>query len=124
MKYLLDVNALIAWRHHRAPAHARFHAWVAEHGARNCATCAHVELGFLRVSMQVFGDSLAEAQTALAAIRKQAGGFIAAAPPPRLAAWAVTPSRTSDAYLLQLAASAGLTLTTFDAAIPGANVIR
>lgn len=124
MKYLLDVNALIAWRHHRAPAHARFHNWVAAHGARNCATCAHVELGFIRVSMQVFGDSLAEAQTALAAIRKQAGGYIAPAPSPRLAAWAKKPAHTSDAYLVQLAASAGLTLATFDASIPGATLIR
>lgn len=124
MKYLLDVNALIAWRHRRAPAHARFHTWVAAHGARNCATCAQVELGFIRVSMQVFGDSLTEAQAGLAAIRKQAGGYVAPAPSPRLAAWATTPARTSDAYLLQLAASAGLTLATFDAAIPGATIIR
>lgn len=74
--------------------------------------------------MQVFGDSLAEAQAGLAAMRKQTGGYVSPAPSPRLAAWATTPARTSDAYLLQLAASAGLTLATFDAAIPGATIIR
>lgn len=123
MKYLLDVNALIAWRHATAHGHAAFHAWAKAEGFAAMSTCAHTELGFLRVSMQVFRLTLTEAQAALADMKKTAGGFVAAAPSPRLAPWATMAAKTSDAYLVQLAASAGLLLATFDAAIPGARLI-
>ncbi len=87
------------------------------------ATCAHTELGFIRISLQVFGDTLAEAQTQLAAMKREAGGFVAEAPPPKLPAWATTAAKTSDAYLSQVAAAAGLTLATFDRGIPGSVLI-
>lgn len=124
MKYLLDVNALLAWRHANAHGHDAFHRWAKAVGFQALGTCAHVELGFLRVSMQVFNLSLTEAQTALAEIRGQAGGFVAAAPSPKLPAWSGKPSQTSDAYLVQVAAEAGLTLATFDTTIPGATLIH
>jgi predicted nucleic acid-binding protein len=124
VKYLLDVNALIAWRHANAHGHAAFHAWAKAEGFKALGTCAHVELGFLRISMQVFQLSLAEAQTALADIKRQAGGFIATAPSPKLPTWSAKPNQTSDAYLAQVAASAGLTLVTFDTDIPSATLIR
>lgn len=123
MKYLLDVKALVAWSQQRAPRHDRFHAWAATHGLEELATCAHSELGFIRVSMQVFGDTLVEAQAQLAAMKRQAGGFVAEAPPPSLPAWAATAAKTSDGYLAQVAASAGLKLATFDRSIPGSVVI-
>jgi predicted nucleic acid-binding protein len=123
VKYLLDVNALLAWRHASAHGHARFHVWATAQGFGALATCAHTELGFLRVSMQVFRLSLADAQTALATIKRQAGGFVSAAPSPLLAPWAATAARTTDAYLAQLASAAGLTLATFDTDIPGSIII-
>ena len=123
MKYLLDVNALVAWSQQRAPHHNRFHAWAAVRGLDELATCAHSELGFIRVSMQVFGDSLTEAQAQLAAMKRQVGGFVAEAPSPKLPAWAATAAKTSDAYLAQVAAAAGLTLATFDRSIPSAVLI-
>ena len=55
MTYLLDVNALVAWHHAGSPHHARFHVWAAAIGRTNLRTCALTELGFIRVSMQVFG---------------------------------------------------------------------
>src|SRR5207245_6230562 len=47
VKYLLDVNALLAsiWINH--PDHEKADRWVA---GKNLATCAISELGFLRVS--------------------------------------------------------------------------
>lgn len=123
MKYLLDVNALIALRHSRSPHHAAFHHWVAQVGFKNVLTCAHSELGFIRVSMQVFGYSLDEAQEALAATKKKLGGFVAEAPSPKLSPWAETAGRTSDAYLMQLAGRNKLRLATFDGGIPGAESI-
>lgn len=120
MKYLLDVNALMAWSHPTAAEHSRFHAWAKTAGFDALATCAHVELGFIRVTMQTLGFSLGDAQKALAEMKKHTGGFIAIAPPPSLASWASTAAKTSDAYLAQLAESAGLKLATFDTGIPGA----
>ena len=122
MSFLLDVNALVAWWHGRSPHHAAFHAWAARVRPRQLRTCALTELGFIRVSMQVFGYSLRQAQDALAAIEKETGAFVEHAPPPRLADWAGTASRTSDAYLAQVAAVHGLKLATFDAEIGRAHV--
>lgn len=122
MKYLLDVTALMAWSHPTVHGHARFHAWAAAQGFNQLATCAHAELGFLRVSMQVCRFSLADAQTALAAMKVAVGGFVDA-PSPKLPAWAKTAAKASDGYLAQVAASAGLSLATFDAGIPGAALI-
>jgi predicted nucleic acid-binding protein len=117
MIYLLDVNALLAWRHSRAPHHDAFHSWAARVGPTNLRTCAHAELGFIRVSMQVFAYTLHQAQDALASIKGEAGGFVKTAPSPRLAAWADTAARTADAYLAQIARTNGLRLATFDAGI-------
>ena len=117
MTYLLDVNALVAWWHGRSVHHTAFHAWVSRVGARQLRTCAHTELGFIRVSMQVFGYSLRQSQDALAAMKRDIGGFVDRAPAPTLAAWATTASRTSDAYLAQLASAHGLRLATFDSGI-------
>lgn len=123
MRYLLDVNALLACEHRGSPHHAAFHQWVAQVGFANVLTCAHSELGFIRISMQVFGYSLAEAQDALAVIKKKLGGFVTEAPSPKLSPWAKTAGRTSDAYLLQLAGENKLKLATFDGGIPGAESI-
>lgn len=117
MTYLLDVNALVAWRHTRAPQHGAFHKWVARTGRENLRTCALCELGFLRVSMQVFGYTLSQAQGALRDIKREVGGYVEAAPSPDLADWATTAARTSDAYLIQLAKANDLRLATFDRGI-------
>lgn len=115
---LLDVNALIAWEHRGSPHHDRFHSWVKRVGSKTLWTCALAELGFIRVSMQVFGYSLAETMTALEEIRKHTGGFVDSAPSPELADWVTSPAHTSDAYLAQIARTNGLQLATLDAGIP------
>lgn len=124
MKSLLDVNALIAWYHPSAQGHAAFHAWARAQGFAQLATCAQCELGFIRVSMQAYRFSLPQAQTALAAMKGAAGGFVDSAPSPKLAAWSTTAARTSDAYLAQVAVAAGMKLATFDTSIPGARLIE
>ncbi len=124
MKYLLDVNALIAWQHPAAQDHGAFHVWAAREQLRAFASCAQVELGFLRVSMQAFGYSASAAEEALAEMKCSMGGFVIEAPSPKLPPWCKKSAQTSDAYLSQLAASAGLSLATFDTGIPGATLIR
>lgn len=124
MKYLLDVNALIACEHRGSPHHATFHAWAKREGMGSLATCGLVELGFIRVSMQVFGYSLTDAQAALSALKPRLGGYVADTPSPLLPAWASTAAKTSDAYLMQVAEKHSLSLATFDSGIPKAVQIR
>ena len=124
MKFLLDVNALVAWHHPSAQGHASFHAWAKTQGLPQLATCAQSELGFIRVSMQAYRFSLTQAQTALAEMKRAVGGFVASAPSPKLAAWSTAASKTSDAYLAQVAASTGMKLATFDTGVPGATLIE
>jgi predicted nucleic acid-binding protein len=123
VKFLLDVNALMAWSHPTAHGHAQFHAWARAQGFDQLATCALAELGFLRVTMQRYSMPLADARRALDDIRSMAGGFVES-PPPKLPPWASTAGKTSDAYLTQVAAAAGLKFATFDTGIPGAVLIE
>lgn len=116
-RHLLDVNALIAMEHRGAPHHSKFHLWAKASGLDSLTTCAHSELGFIRVSMQAFGYTLPDAEKALGEIKRKLGGFIDSAPSPKLAAWASTAQKTSDAYLIQVAVKNGLTLATFDKGI-------
>ena len=114
MRYLLDVNSLLAWEHGNSPHHGSFHAWAKVVGRANLWTCALTELGFLRVSMQVFGYDLRQASEALAVLKQNAGGFIEIAPAPSLPGWASNASRTSDGYLTQVALENKMQLATFD----------
>lgn len=121
MKYLLDVNALLAWCHARSQHNTGFHKWAAKTGYQNLYTCAIVELGFLRLSMHVYGLALADAQEALAQLKQKSGGYIADCPSPKLPAWSATAAKTTDAYLCQLAAAHKLQLATFDNGIKDAT---
>jgi predicted nucleic acid-binding protein len=124
VKFLLDFNALVAWHHRSAGDHTSFNPWETAPEFSQLATCAQVELGFIRVSMQAYRFSLPQAQTALAEMKRATGGFVASAPSPKLAAWSTTAAKTSDAYLAQIAAANGMKLATFDTAIPGSTLIE
>lgn len=123
MKYLLDVNALLAWRHANTAHHAAFHAWAGRVGTASLGTCAITELGFIRVSMLRFGYTLEEALRTMADMRRQTGGYLSDCPAPSLAAWANTAAKTTDAYLCQLASAHKLKLATFDAGIKDAAAL-
>ena len=120
MKYLLDVNALIAWWHSTHSHHIQFHQWGKAVGFKNLHTCNISELGFLRVSMQVYQFTAKEAQTALENIRARSAGHLDTVTAPALPAWAKTPAATTDAYLCQLARHHKLRLATFDTRIQDA----
>jgi predicted nucleic acid-binding protein len=120
MKYLLDVNLLVAWHHTNHPGHARFHAWARKHTRTDLVSCAITDLGFLRVSMQSYGYSLEKAEMALAEIEKDGIDHLDSLPKPRLPRWATTGPKTTGAYLCQLARAHGLQLATFDGGIKDA----
>jgi predicted nucleic acid-binding protein len=124
VKFLLDVNALLAWRHPNAEGHAQFHAWRQAHAADRLASCAITELGFLRVSMVAFHYDLAQATTALTVMKGEIDEFFPVLPASAMQAWATSAARTTDAYLVQLAGHHGARLATFDTHVPGATLIR
>ena len=126
MKYLLDVNVLLAWHHGPHQHYSRFHVWMTRVDPRDLATCAITELGFVRISMGAFGYSRSDALTALAAMRRTCGEFIGELPAvANLPSWGNRHDETTDGYLCRLAAKNGLRLATFDTRIkdPAAMVI-
>ena len=53
MKYLLDVNALVALGFAEHEMHAQIATWLQTEGFPGLATCSITELGFVRVLAQV-----------------------------------------------------------------------
>ena len=129
MKYLLDVNALVALGFIHHEFHDRVAAWMRAAQFPPLATCSITELGFLRVLAQApsYGFTIAHARTLLLRLKKASklsltfitdGHDIS-----RLPAWVKTPKQTTDGHLVQLASSNGCVLATLDEKIRGAYLI-
>lgn len=124
MRYLLDVNALLAaiWRNH--PDFVKTDAWMK---ARALATCPLSELGFLRVSTHpkaLKADMASARQLLRAFIEKNKVEFVAAALP----ALQSNPARSeevTDYYLAELAAKNQMKLASLDCNIqhPAVEII-
>ncbi len=124
MKYLLDVNAVVAAL---LPAHAdraRFVAWARRHRPADFATCALTELGFVRVAVAAYGYSVADARTMLRQHQRDGVGYLATLPRPAevMPDWVQGHNQTTDGYLCAVAASHGLKLATFDSGIDDRSV--
>ena len=114
MKYLLDVNALIALGHTAHVHHPRATAWFlkARPAATSLCTCAITELGFVRVAVQTgLQMDVPAARKALAALKESSslpfqmiGDALGA---DQLPAFARTPSKLTDGHLLELAKQNG-----------------
>jgi hypothetical protein len=72
MKYLLDVNALVALGFIHHEFHDRVAAWVRASQFPPLATCSITELGFVRVLSQApaYGFTVAHARTLLLRLKK------------------------------------------------------
>ena len=129
MKYLLDVNALIALGYLEHAHHERVAHWLRVQQSSQLLTCSITELGFVRILAQApgYGFTIAHAQTLLRQIKKSPGysfTLIAdAQDASQLPAWVKTSRQTTDGHLVQLANAHGAMLATLDAKIPGAFVI-
>ncbi|MBP9665136.1 MAG: hypothetical protein KBD94_10980 [Pyrinomonadaceae bacterium] len=130
MRYLLDVNAVVAFGHTGHQHHARVAEWAASLTRTKLpefATSPITELGFIRVMSQVYGVTVVEAQSLLKDMKEFEGldfKFIEDdLDASRLPSWAVKPKQTTDGHLLELAKAKGCVLATLDERIPGAFVI-
>jgi uncharacterized protein len=129
MRYLLDVNALVAlgFAHHEF--HDRVASWVRKQQFPLLATCSITELGFIRVLAQApaYGFTVAQARTLLLRMKKAPALPLAFIPDghdvSHLPAWVKAPGQTTDGHLAQLASSNGAVLATLDERIPAAYLI-
>jgi hypothetical protein len=129
VKYLLDVNALVALGFSHHEFHDRVAAWLHAQNFPPLATCSITELGFVRVLVQVpaYGFTVLQARTLLLRLKKSkivtftflADGHDIS----HLPAWVKTPKQTTDGHLLQLASANAAVLATLDERIPGAYSI-
>ena len=129
MKYLLDVNALVALGVIHHEFHDRVAAWVRAQQFPPLATCSITELGFVRVLAQApaYGFTVAQARTLLLRLKKAKALPLTFIPDghdvSHLPAWVRTPKQTTDGHLVQLAGANGAVLAALDERIPGAYLI-
>lgn len=132
MRYLLDVDALVALGYEGHEQHGRVAKWehaLAGRSTPEFATCPITELGFVRILAQVsaYGFSVAEARGLLLDLKSDSSVKFTFLPDDhdatRLPAWVVRPKQTTDGHLVQLAKANGAALATLDENIPGAYLI-
>jgi uncharacterized protein len=132
MRYLLDVNTLLALAVLEHEFHARAASWVERLGASGgseLATCSITELGFVRVlgQAQQYGASVAQARELLLKLKNSdAMHWIFISDDhdiSHLPKWVRTAKQTTDGHLAELARANGAVLATLDRRIPRAFVI-
>ena len=132
MKYLLDVNFLLAWGWKEHADHERVAKWLALERRKadsEFLTSPIPELGFVRVSVQRAAGAIEvkEACSALEGMLASLGRAHSFIPDDQrgsgLPAWCKVAARTTDAHLLALAGARDAKLVTLDKGIPGAFVV-
>jgi predicted nucleic acid-binding protein len=126
MKYLFDVNSLIAFALGRHVFHRRVFHWVDSIRASKFFTCSITELGFVRIITQPsgYGLPLDQARNFVLQMKSNSALPLAFLPDDQdiaaLPSWVRPSAQTTDGHLAQLATAHGVLLATLDAKIPGA----
>ena len=118
MRYLLDVNALIAYGFRQHDFHDRVGAWIRSRRGNHFMTCSITEFGFVRVlgNIRTYGMNVADAKSLLQELKAWKaiplefladGNDISALP-----AWVKSPAQTTDGHLVQLASANEAVLAT------------
>jgi uncharacterized protein len=132
MKYLLDVNSLLALAVLNHEFHPRVALWVdrlSAKGIPELATCSITELGFVRVlgQAQQYGSSVMQARELLLELKSSKAIHCVFIPDHHdirhLPKWVKSPKQTTDGHLVELAKANEAVLATLDRQIPGAFVI-
>jgi len=133
MKYLLDVNALVAFGFFDHVFHEQLSRWVRSIAAAQCddelATCSITELGFVRILAQApqYGLTVNEARLLLGRMKHEGNvkfSFVADnQDASQLPMWVQAPKQITDGHLVQLAKAGGAAFATLDRKIPGAFLI-
>lgn len=130
MRYLLDVNVLVALGHTGHVLHAKAAAWFRSvtGSASGLHTCAITELGFVRVSVITgLQPDVTTARASLGALKASSrirfdivADDLGAS---HLPAFVKNPKAVTDGHLIELAKKHSMRLVTLDQGIPGALCI-
>ena len=116
MKYLLDVNLLLAaiWSSHQQ--HAKADAWLR---GKQLATCPITDLGFLRISThpRAFNSDMRSARMLLEKFAEAHAVEFLPAALPVLQSLPANSDAVTDMYLAELAAANRMKLATLDGGI-------
>jgi toxin-antitoxin system PIN domain toxin len=116
VKYLLDVNVLLAalWTNH--PHHRRAFAWLAE---KRVIVCPLVELGYIRISTspKVFNAPMVKSRELLGKFVQERKAERIADDLPALESSPKKSELVTDTYLADLALKHGAKLATLDTGI-------
>jgi uncharacterized protein len=132
VKYLLDVNALVALGLLEHEFHERVGRWVlgvSLEKTSELATCAITELGFIRVLVQApqYEFDVLQAREFLRQLKSAAAVRFAFIPDDQaishLPAWVRRAKHITDGHLAELARSHSAILATLDRKIPRAFLI-
>ena len=129
MRYLLDVNTLVALGFAQHEFHGRVASWLRSQQFPPLATCSITELGFIRVLAQApaYGFTIAQARTLLLRLKEADVSRFTFIPDDHdvshLPTWVKTPKQTTDGHLVKLASANGCVLATLDGKIPEAYLI-
>ena len=132
MRYLLDVNALVALGVLDHEFHERVAHWVrtlTSKGTPELASCSITELGFVRVLAQVpqYGMTVMDGRSLLRQLKAAKSVRFEFIPDnhdvTHLPSWVKTPKQTTDGHLAELASANGAILATLDRGIPKAFLI-
>jgi predicted nucleic acid-binding protein len=129
MRFLLDVNVLIAFGVTQHQFHQRVVDWVRSQRGSTFLTSSVTEIGFVRVVASVAMYDLKVAQARMLLLGMKANGtqpltFLADENDiSALPVWVKSPAQTTDGHLVELASKNGAVLATLDEGIPGANLI-
>jgi predicted nucleic acid-binding protein len=132
MRYLLDVNALVALGFLQHEFHERVAHWVralALKGVPELVTCSITELGFVRILAQApqYGFTVAHARTLLLRLKAEDTLKFTFIPDDHdvsyLPGWVKTAKQTTDGHLAKLGKPNGSILATLDGRIPTAFLI-
>lgn len=130
MRYLLDVNVLLALGHTGHAHHGKAAAWYGSiaGSAAGLHTCSITELGFVRVATQLgLQDDISSARAALDALKASSRVRFELIPDDlgaaHLPAFVKTPAAVTDGHLLELAKKHSIKLVTLDRGVPGATYI-
>src|ERR1035438_6809777 len=113
MRYLLDVNALIAFGIPPHQFHHRVSDWIKSQRGSVFLTCSIVEIGFVRIvaNVSAYGLDTAGARALLLGMKKNNAQPLTFLPDPndisQLPGWASSSARITDGHLAQLAATHG-----------------
>jgi predicted nucleic acid-binding protein len=129
MRFILDVNALIAFGVTQHQFHQRVVDWIRSERGSIFLTSSLTEIGFVRVvaNVPMYGLNVLQAKSLLLGMKANAaqpltflpdGNDISALP-----VWVKSPWQITDGHLMQLAKSNGAVLATLDKGIPGAFLI-